>query len=1153
MSHTSVLSTARMTRNTRFGFAAGLSLLLLLGVLTWVGSRGVLASLKELPLLTFVAIALLILINVFVGSFRFWRILAHQHIDLPWAAVLRANLAGAVAGLFVISLFGQVLGRHVRLREFGVKPVVIAGLAAYERAIVTVVSGCMAALGLIYLLGHPVLSQIIQRISLPQVVIAVLLSSLLGIVIGGSHFDRKLIDYLRSSALYRRVFEIVGLTIINHILILTAFLLAIHVFAPTATALQMFAAAAIISFAASIPISVNGWGVREIAAVFVLSHLGIEETHAVAIAASLGLCSTIVLLSLAPLAIKRKTPVLQGDLHPQVSSIGRELTNDLEKISAWVLAMACAVLIFFQVHVTFPHAAVATDLNLADPFAILALAAASLTAITARMAPRWRLAGFNVALVAITLMLGFSFIHGALSLGVTQWALVSRLMGWFVLLGYLAAGYLLVAVGGQHALRRFAQTMVVGAATVVMLTTFIRLATLHGVAISVPVDFQGYAENRNAFAFQLVVSLIWLLAYSNAQHRHLARTKYRRYFGVWSAVFGVVLFGLYMTMSRAGWIVGGGLLIATWAYRIAPRRDIAVAVSVALVLLLSAYAIANIQYLLSSGTDGHLATNGFLTLSPRDKSNSEHLLSMEKGLAMWRAHPVFGAGLGAFIARSAQWFGRPLVIHSTAIWILAEMGVIGAAVFGAVFYMLARSVWRRALRTERPEVLALALLLAAFAVFSQVHEIFYQRIFWLALGAVLATPFSWRNFGSTSLDKRSNQDSECVGNPNAKKLVFLVTEDWYFCSHRLPLAVAARQAGFDVTVITRVRNHGRLIEDAGVRLIPFEMSRRGINPLREVVTFVRLAYLFHREKPGIVHNIALKPAIHGGLAARLTSVPCVINAVAGLGWMFTSTTRKARLLSYIVPRMLAYALKGSEVIVQNPDDLAQIQKYGIKRLHLIKGAGVDTQRFSPGQAMARAPLVMLASRMLWAKGVGEFVAAAYRLKQQGVGSRFVLVGESDRGNPAAIPDAQLQSWHRTGPVEWWGHKEDMAETWKQATIACLPTYYGEGVPKALLEAAACGLPIVTTDVPGCREIVQNDVNGALVPIKDVGALTEALKKLILDKDLCRRMGEASRDRAAAFAVEGVVEQTMALYRSSPITQEMDQIVATCDDNAGEVS
>lgn len=363
------------------------------------------------------------------------------------------------------------------------------------------------------------------------------------------------------------------------------------------------------------------------------------------------------------------------------------------------------------------------------------------------------------------------------------------------------------------------------------------------------------------------------------------------------------------------------------------------------------------------------------------------------------------------------------------------------------------------------------------------------------------------------------------------KLLYVVTEDWYFCSHRLPLAVAAKEAGFDVTVATRIRDHGKLIEDAGLRLIPFEISRRGMNPLRELPTVFRLATLYRREKPDIVHHVAMKPVLYGSIAAHFAKVSHVVNAVAGLGWLYTSSGFGRKVMRALVRQLLRLALRGSEVIVQNPDDLSQIKALGIEHLHLIRGAGVNTGLFRPVDEPPGTPCVMLVARMLWDKGVGEFVGAARLLRDKRITARFVLIGSPDPGNPAAISKEQLQAWHEEGVVEWWNHRNDMPSVLAQAHIACLPSYR-EGLPKSLLEAAACGLPIVATDAPGCREIVENGVNGLLVPVRDSGALADALNKLILDPELRQRMGAVSREKVVAeFSQEKVIELTLGIYQA----------------------
>jgi glycosyltransferase involved in cell wall biosynthesis len=366
-----------------------------------------------------------------------------------------------------------------------------------------------------------------------------------------------------------------------------------------------------------------------------------------------------------------------------------------------------------------------------------------------------------------------------------------------------------------------------------------------------------------------------------------------------------------------------------------------------------------------------------------------------------------------------------------------------------------------------------------------------------------------------------------------KKLLFFCTEDWFVCSHWLPHIVAAQDAGYTVYVATRVQNHGPMIEALGVAVIPLKLSRRGRNPLAELRLIAELVRLYRRLRPDIAHHVAMKPVLYGTVAARLAGTRAIVNYMSGLGWLFTSDSAAARLLRPVVRAVLGRVLAAGRVIVENPDDRAQMLALGLlpERISLIRGAGVDLAKFRLVVESAGPPRVVMASRMLWTKGVGEFVAAARRLRAEGVPARFVLVGDPDPENPASVPVSQLEAWKRDSAVEWWGRRDDMAEVLAGASIVCLPSYR-EGLPKVLIEAAAAGRPIVTTDTPGCRDVVRPGDNGLLVPARDADALAEALKTLIADRPLRERMGRRSRDIAEAeFAVERVTAEILAVYRT----------------------
>lgn len=364
------------------------------------------------------------------------------------------------------------------------------------------------------------------------------------------------------------------------------------------------------------------------------------------------------------------------------------------------------------------------------------------------------------------------------------------------------------------------------------------------------------------------------------------------------------------------------------------------------------------------------------------------------------------------------------------------------------------------------------------------------------------------------------------------KILFFITEDWFVCSHWLPLIDAAKHAGFEVLVVTRTDRHAEKIQQHGARVIPFGISRRGSNLFREFSTVVRLARIYRRERPDIVHHVAMKPMLYGSFVAHLTRIPHTLNWVSGMGWLFVSNNRRAKILQVAVRKMLGLLLRGTSVIVENRDDQAIISSLGVaaRHIHLVRGAGVDTSVYAPSPEPDGVPLVVLPARMLWDKGVEEFVDAARLLRQRGVQARFVLVGEPDAENPASVPELQLVAWQKEGAVEWWGRREDMPQVLAQSHIVCLPSYR-EGLPKSLLEAASCARPIVTTDVPGCREIVRDGDNGLLVEARNATALADALARLIADPQLRLRMGQRGRERVLQeFSQEMIVAQVLALYR-----------------------
>lgn len=371
------------------------------------------------------------------------------------------------------------------------------------------------------------------------------------------------------------------------------------------------------------------------------------------------------------------------------------------------------------------------------------------------------------------------------------------------------------------------------------------------------------------------------------------------------------------------------------------------------------------------------------------------------------------------------------------------------------------------------------------------------------------------------------------------KVVLFANTDWYLYNFRISLARRLRDDGFDVVLLSPDGEYGPKLRELGFRWHPVPMIRRSLNPLRELGLILWLARFLKRERPGIIHGFTIKCAVYGSLAGRIAGVPARINAVAGMGYVFTSRDTRARFLRPFVRRAMRAALggKGSALILQNGDDVELFRSQRIaddRTIHLIKGSGVDLTRFtvrSRVDANHAAPLrVLLAARLLWDKGMAEYVDAARDLQREGRSVRFMLAGLPDDGNPAAVHRDQVQNWVREGLLEWLGHVSDMPLLLSEVDVMVLPSYR-EGLPKALIEAAACGVALITTDAPGCREVVsKTGVDGLSVPIRDSGALAFAIRLLDDDRMLTQKLGLAAREKAIQqFDDRIVLDKTLAVY------------------------
>ncbi|WP_428397806.1 glycosyltransferase family 4 protein [Marinobacter salarius] len=366
------------------------------------------------------------------------------------------------------------------------------------------------------------------------------------------------------------------------------------------------------------------------------------------------------------------------------------------------------------------------------------------------------------------------------------------------------------------------------------------------------------------------------------------------------------------------------------------------------------------------------------------------------------------------------------------------------------------------------------------------------------------------------------------------KILFVVNAPEFFLSHRLPIALAAREVGFEVHVATAPGDAVREIRRVGLVHHTVAIARSGQNPLSELGSIFNLYRLFRELKPSLVHLITIKPVLYGGIAARIARVPTVVAAVSGLGTVFLAQSMFSRARRTLVSALYRSAFRQRRLVVifQNPDDrdgLLAIRALRNDQVRMIRGSGVDLSNYSVVPEPVGTPVVVMAARLLRDKGVYEFVEASRLLRSRRVNVVMRLIGAPDIGNPTSVAPQDLDCWTSDSIVELLGYRTDVPQQYQAANIVCLPSYR-EGLPKGLVEAAACGRAVVTTDVPGCRDAIEPGVTGVLVPVKNASALADAIQMLVGWPERRLGMGRAGRKLAEeAFSIDRIVDQHLAIY------------------------
>ncbi len=369
------------------------------------------------------------------------------------------------------------------------------------------------------------------------------------------------------------------------------------------------------------------------------------------------------------------------------------------------------------------------------------------------------------------------------------------------------------------------------------------------------------------------------------------------------------------------------------------------------------------------------------------------------------------------------------------------------------------------------------------------------------------------------------------------KLLMSANTDWYLYNFRFSLARFCRQQGYEVVFVSPLGRYVDHLKNDNFRWLEWNLGRQTINPLSEFGSLRQLFNIYRQEKPDLVHHHTIKPVLYGSLIARWTGKPGIVNSITGRGYVFSGEDLRARLLRLCIDPLYRVVFKSSDcmVIFENETDQQYFIRRGLvpaERTCLIQGVGVDPELFSPKPEPDGVPVILMASRMLWDKGVGVLVEAARILKSR-VKARIVLVGEPDQGNPGTVDQTILAEWHKEGAIEWWGWQDDMPAIYARSHIVTLPTMYAEGVPTNLLEAAACGRPLVASDTPGCRDVILDGQNGYLIPPNDPRALAEALENLVRDPVLRKDMGNASRQLVLQkFTHTRINPLTLSVYQES---------------------
>ena len=672
-------------------------------------AASVFAGIHRLSVLTVVGVFGVLLLNIFAAALRLKIITGDVGSPLNFRQSLATISCGSLAGAAFFQIAGQLMARGIIMGRSGIPFASVVVVTAYERIVAAVVSGLLALIGAYFIFGHVALDLYAGGDQLVKIVGGLLAATIVGAALGHGSLTARAIAPFMKPRVAAQALRIVGLSLLVQLPMMAAYITVARAISPETPIAEIAAASTIVMFAASVPISLAGWGVREMSAIFALGAIGVEASNALVAAIVVGAGSLLAMAVTAvfslrgvPTESQTKTPV-----HRPIDYAGMLTT---------ALPLTAATLVLFQIYIPMPSGAL-LNVNLADPIAILSGSLFLLAIVRLGRLPTWRFPQFNAAIAAATLVLTASLIFGATAFGWTQWALVNRFFGWFVLLAFAMTGALFVKQLGEHGLRIFLLTF--AGATVAVAATEILLSLLTSCGFNLPVaafDIQGFALNHNFFAFQMLMALSATIVAASG-------------FALRVTLLAILVAGLWFCGSRSGWITLPVFFGASIFMRAARVREIVIAT-------LYAAAVAMIPVVATKLMEAH---GGLPALLPIEENTAERMSSILGGLRLFTDHPMFGAGLGAF--RNQMIFvssDQPLLIHSTAVWLLAETGMVGFLIFAIPACCLLFSE----IRCAHPDISSklIVLSLVVFGLMSAPADMLYQRTFWLLIGAALALP-----------------------------------------------------------------------------------------------------------------------------------------------------------------------------------------------------------------------------------------------------------------------------------------------------------------------------------------------------------------------------------------------------------------------------